>query len=379
MNDADIKTLFNNFLETSLDVKEGQNLWLHTRGYGAESTIEIVKDVLASKGVKTHFFDNSDAAVREVMAVADQSGNRKGYLETMGDRNLRKMKEMDAFLAIGGVRPSNVIAPPVEDLNDFHSLVVEKASMYRVKQLPWLVATAPTEHFARACGMTGKDFDGYYLNACMAVTPTMEDRVEPLYDLLLNGKNVQIKGKDTDIEFSIDGIGAKKCIGYRNRPDGECYTAPVKDSVNGEILYTKSTYAGTDFPWIKLSCEQGRIVSAESDGDALTVKLNDILNQDDGARYFGEFAIAFNPIVDVPVGNILFDEKIKGSFHLTPGTCYTDFADNGNTSVVHWDMVQIQRSDHGGGTIVIDDELIRKDGLFVPKRLRGLNPENLVL
>jgi aminopeptidase len=107
-----------------------------------------------------------------------------------------------------------------------------------------------------------------------------------------------------------------------------------------------------------------------------TSRLNAILDSDEGARYIGEFALGFNPYIREPMRDILFDEKIAGSFHFTPGQAY-ERADNGNRSQVHWDLVSIQRPDYGGGEIYFDEKLIRKDGLFIPEELQSLNPESL--
>ena len=118
------------------------------------------------------------------------------------------------------------------------------------------------------------------------------------------------------------------------------------------------------------------------DGKIVDIKANDtkkataIFDTDEGARYVGEFAIGVNPYVTQAIGDILFDEKISGSIHFTPGACYDD-ADNGNVSAVHWDLVLVQTKEHGGGEIYFDDVLIRKDGRFVLKELECLNPENL--
>ena len=185
---------------------------------------------------------------------------------------------------------------------------------------------------------------------------------------------VQIKGPGTDLCFSIKDIGVLHCSGTHNIPDGECYTAPVRDSVEGTIQYnTASIYQGIPFNNVKFSFKSGKIVEASANN---TAKLNELLDTDEGARYIGEFALGFNPYITDPMLDILFDEKIAGSMHFTPGNAYDD-ADNGNRSSVHWDLVLIQTPEFGGGEIYFDGNLIRKDGLFMITELQGLNPENL--
>ena len=182
---------------------------------------------------------------------------------------------------------------------------------------------------------------------------------------------VRIVGPNTDITFSIKGLPAIPCCGTCNIPDGEIYTAPVKNSVNGYITYnTPSPYQGNIYEDVHLEFENGKIVncSAKENTDGL-IKIFDT---DEGSRYVGEFSFGLNPLILNPIGDILYDEKIKGSIHFTPGTCYKD-CDNGNVSSVHWDLVLIQRKEFGGGEIYFDDVLIRKDGKFVLEQLKDLN------
>jgi aminopeptidase len=122
-----------------------------------------------------------------------------------------------------------------------------------------------------------------------------------------------------------------------------------------------------------LTFKNGKVVEASGNNPR---RINEILDTDEGARYIGEFALGFNPYILQPMRDILFDEKIAGSFHFTPGQAY-EKADNGNRSQAHWDLVAIQRPEYGGGEIYFDDQLVRKDGLFVRKELTALNPEYL--
>ncbi len=202
----------------------------------------------------------------------------------------------------------------------------------------------------------------------------MKEALQPLTARMNRTDRVRIAGPGTDLSFSIKDIPAVGCSGEHNIPDGECYTSPVLDSVEGQIAFnTPTIYRGTRFSDIVLTFKKGKIVEATADRPT---ELSAILDSDDGARFIGEFAIGFNPYVTNPMLDILFDEKIAGSFHFTPGQAYKS-ADNGNRSAVHWDMVAIQTPDFGGGEIWFDDELVRRDGRFVVEDLNGLNPENL--
>ncbi|MEE2728045.1 MAG: aminopeptidase, partial [Candidatus Latescibacterota bacterium] len=238
----------------------------------------------------------------------------------------------------------------------------------------WVVLRWPSSSMAQQARMSTEAFEEFYFDVCTLDYGKMAEAQKPLADLMRSTDRVHITGPQTDLRFSIAGIPVIECSGECNIPDGECFTAPVRDSVEGEIGFNASTlYRGTVFEKIHLRFEQGRIVEVQSNEDE---RLNKVLDADEGARYIGEFAIGFNPYITHPMLDILFDEKIAGSFHFTPGQAY-EKADNGNRSAIHWDMVMIQTPEFGGGEIFFDDVLVRKDGRFVLPELEALNPENL--
>jgi aminopeptidase len=198
--------------------------------------------------------------------------------------------------------------------------------------------------------------------------------MDPLKELMEKTDQVHILGPGTDLTFSIKGMSAIKCDGHVNIPDGEIFSAPLRESVNGRISYnTPSLYQGFTYENIVLEFKDGKIVKASSSD---TARIEAVFNTDEGARYIGEFALGVNPYIQKPMKDTLFDEKIDGSFHFTPGVCY-DECNNGNKSAIHWDLVCIQRPDYGGGEIYFDKTLVRKDGRFVLSELEVLNPENL--
>jgi len=246
---------------------------------------------------------------------------------------------------------------------------------YRVNKTKWVILRWPTPAMAQQAMMSTESFEDFFFRVCTQDYSRMVKGMQSLETLMANTDQVHLKGPDTDLRFSIKGIGAVACGGSHNIPDGEVFSCPVKDSVEGEITYNAPTiYQGVSFDRIHLKFEKGKIVHADGSN---AERLNEILDSDAGARYIGEFAIGFNPHILEPMRDILFDEKIAGSFHFTPGQAYEE-ADNGNRSQVHWDMVQIQRPEYGGGEIWFDGELIRKDGLFVKEALKTLNPDYLL-
>lgn len=241
----------------------------------------------------------------------------------------------------------------------------------RVNEKKWVLLNYPSKVDAQKAKMAYDEFANFSFNAMCYDYDAMSKDLKPLKELMEKTDKVRLTGNGTDITFSIKGIPAIPCTGEANIPDGECYTAPVKDSINGVIKYnTPSPYRGNVFHGVTLTFKDGKIIEATCDED--NKALNEIFDTDEGARYVGEFSIGTNPMIKYPMGDILFDEKIIGSIHFTPGACYND-AYNGNSSAIHWDMVLIQREDFGGGNIYFDDKLIRENGVFVVEELKHLN------
>ncbi len=288
---------------------------------------------------------------------------------------LMRMQKMDAYIALRGsdniFESSDVPAAKVQLVSRLMKPVLD----HRVGKTKWVVLRWPTPAMAQQAAMSTEAFEDFYFRVCTLDYGRMTAGMKALKELMEKTDRVQITGPGTDLSFSIKGIGAVPCGGLRNIPDGEVFSCPVRDSVEGVVQYNAPTvYLGTSFDNIRLAFKRGKIVEATSSN---TKRLNEILDSDEGARYVGEFALGFNPHILEPMRDILFDEKIAGSFHFTPGQAY-DECGNGNKSQVHWDMVCIQRPEYGGGEIRFDGKVIRKDGLFVPKALHKLNPEFLL-
>jgi len=277
---------------------------------------------------------------------------------------------------IGGAHNTSEMSDVPEDRVSLYTrLVVRPVHLdYRVNHTKWVVLRYPTPSMAQLANMSTEQFEDFFYRVCTFDYGRMTAAMTPLAERMRRTDRVHIKGPGTDLRFSIKDIGVVPCEGRRNLPDGECFTAPVRDSVEGTIAYnTPSLYLGTTYDQLQFTFEGGRIVRATGTPQA---KLDALFDTDEGARYIGEFSLGFNPFVLHPMKDTLFDEKIAGSLHFTPGQAYT-IADNGNRSQIHWDLVLIQRPEYGGGEIWFDGELVRKDGRFVVPELEGLNPERL--
>lgn len=363
------KKLADLLINYSCELKPGEKILIDYEGAECKPLIkELIRDAYAA-GAKPFVNIVDNEINREILMHCDeeQVKFKNHYL-------LEQMKGMDAYIAVrGGANASELADVPSEKMN-LHNKCTSELLDYRVNETKWCILRYPNAAMAQLAGTSQEAFSEFFYNVCTLDYEKMSKAMDPLVELLNKSDKVHIIGPDTDLTFSIKGIGAVKCDGKMNIPDGEVYTAPVKDSMNGYITYnTVSQEEGFTFDNIRFEIKNGKIVNATANN---TERINQLLDTDEGARYFGEFAFGVNPYVLHPMKDTLFDEKICGSFHLTPGMCYED-APNGNKSAVHWDLVMIQRPEYGGGEIWIDDVLIRKDGLFVIPELEGLNPENL--
>jgi aminopeptidase len=297
-------------------------------------------------------------------------------LETACEVELARMKKMDAYVALRGSHNISETSDVPEDKMKLAAAKMRPVLDYRINQTRWVVLRWPTPGMAQQAQMSTEAFEDFYFRVCTLDYARMIPGMKALKSLMDRTDRVEIKGPGTDLRFSIKGIGAVTCGGERNIPDGEVFSCPVKESVEGHVTFNAPTiYQGTAFDQVRFEFSAGKIVRATAAQQ--TKKLNEILDSDAGARYIGEFSLGFNPHILQPMRDILFDEKIAGSFHFTPGQAY-EIGGNGNKSQIHWDLVSIQRKDYGGGEVWFDGKLIRRDGLFVPPVLQKLNPAHLL-
>jgi aminopeptidase len=314
----------------------------------------------------------SNAVLRSQLLHATEA-----QLALQGAIEMFQMERVQAYVGIRAAANSVELSDvPGDRMELYQRLVGQPVHLdRRVNHTRWVVLRYPNAAMAQMANMSTEQFEDYYFRVCTMDYRRMAEAMVPLKQRMERTDRVRVKGPGTDLEFSIRDIPAVPCEGRRNLPDGECYTAPVRDSVRGTIAYnTPSLYLGTGYEGITLTFEGGRIVRATGTPQA---RLDEVLASDEGARFVGEFSLGFNPWITRPMRDTLFDEKIAGSLHFTPGQAYTQ-ADNGNRSRVHWDLVLIQTPEYGGGEVWFDGELVRKDGRFVTPELEGLNPERLM-
>lgn len=368
MTDPRYTKLASLLINYSCNLKKGENVLIDVMDIPDEFTVELVRAVRKAKA--TPLVDVRHSRItRELLR-----GTSETHARLTRDLEMTRMKKMQAYIALRGSHNATESSDVPSALLQMYSKTLRPVQNYRVNKTKWVVLRWPTPSMAQAAGMSTEAFEDLFFSVCTLDYAKMSRAMKPLEKRMKKADKIHLKSPGTDLRFSIKGIGAKMCGGDRNIPDGEVFSCPVRDSVNGVIQFnTPTLYAGTKFENVRLEFEKGKVINATSNN---TKRLNEILDTDAGARYVGEFSLGFNPYILNPMCDILFDEKIAGSLHFTPGQAY-DECDNGNRSAVHWDMVLIQRPEYGGGEVWFDGELIRKNGRFLPKDLQGLNPEKL--
>lgn len=370
MKDPRIDTLAKNLVRHSIGARAGEKVLIQANNMAPELVRALVREVYAVGAYP--FVSLKDKTVeREILL-----GTTEEQMKVRAEIERYEMSKMDCF--IGFTAPQNLnawIDVPQEKMEIYSKVYYHPVHLQqRLNHTRWVVLRSPTPAMAQLAGMSEEAFEDFFYNVCTLDYDKMSKAMDALVKLMAKTDKVHIVSPGTDLTFSIKGLPQIKCDGKMNIPDGEVYTAPVKNSVNGTISYnTQSLEQGFLYENIQFTFKDGKIVDAKAND---TQRINQHLDTDEGSRYVGEFAIGVNPYILNPMKETLFDEKIAGSVHFTPGNAYAD-CDNGNRSAIHWDLVLIQRPEYGGGEIYFDDVLVRKDGLFVLPELECLNPENL--
>ncbi|NLD59008.1 MAG: aminopeptidase [Clostridiales bacterium] len=371
MRDARIDRLAETLVHFSTEVKPGENVLIQSVNGNRELVKALIGEVYRAGGRPYVWLFDTEVERALMMGCTEEQLNLRAEADAF------MMRKMQVYIGVSAVMNRAEQADVPAGKQTLHSVKYLEPvhGLIRVPKTRWVVLRFPTRAMAQMANMSTEAFEDFYFDVCNMDYSRMDAAMTPLVEWMNRTDRVRIAGPGTDLTFSIKGIGAIKCSGRMNIPDGEVYTAPVRDSVNGVIRYnTPSTHDGFSFENVELTFRDGKIVEVRAND---TKRANHIFDQDEGARYVGEFAIGVNPHITKAMNNILFDEKIMGSFHFTPGACY-DECDNGNRSALHWDLVCIQTPEYGGGEMWFDDVLVRKDGRFVPKEIEGLNPENLI-
>ena len=370
MLDPRIQELARVLIQHSVGVQPGDKVFLEAFDIPAEATACVVRAIAEAGGLPV-VETRQNSVLRELYRNASEE-----QMRLIGELEQSRMQQMDGYIGLrGGFNVTELSDVPAEKMALYQRHWWKPVhSEVRCSHTRWVVLRWPTPSMAQLAGMSTEAFEDFYFRVCCFDYARLDRAVKPLKERLLRTREIRLVGPGTDLTMNKGEINVIPCTGRRNVPDGECFTAPIRDQVNGTISFnTVTVYQGKTFENVRLTLKNGKIVEATASD---TAALNEILDSDEGARYIGEFSLGFHPHILHPMRDTLFDEKIAGSIHFTPGNAY-EIADNGNRSEVHWDMVLIQRPEYGGGEIYFDGELVRKDGLFVVEELAGLNPDRL--
>lgn len=361
-----IKRLADVIVSHSIKVKDGENVKITCETMEPMPLVKELVSLIGERGgnVSVSFFD----PMLNAMINKDTTNSK---IELLKEMEKFEVEKFDSFIRIYCNQGDYIETIVPEDVTVKIGAALKEYRDIRVNERKWVLLNYPSIIDSNKAKMNYDEFSNFSFDAMCYDYSMMSEDLKPLKELMEKTDKVRITGDGTDISFSIKDIPVIPCTGECNIPDGEIYTAPVRESVNGVIRYnTPSPYRGNVYNNVTLTFKDGKIIDAKADNDV--DKLNMIFDTDEGARYVGEFSIGVNPMIKYPMGDILFDEKIIGSIHFTPGAAYKD-AYNGNSSAIHWDMVLIQREDYGGGNIYFDDVLIRENGVFVLDSLKHLN------
>jgi aminopeptidase len=368
MSDPRIDRLAEILIDHSCELKRGENVLIEAYDVPNPEIVCRLVELAAKRGANPLVTLKSNAVLRLLYKTGT-----KANIALAGEFERARMEKMQAYIGIRGAANSSQFSDvPIEQMGLYQEHWWHPVhSKVRVPKTKWVVLRWPTDAFAQAADMSTEKFTDFYFDVCTTDYAQMARDQEPLVKRMDAADQVRLVAPGTDLTFSIRGMPVRPCHGQRNIPDGEVFTAPIKDSLSGTIRYNAaSRYQGTVFQSVEFEFKKGKIVQAKCANDS--AKLNQVLDADEGARYIGEWSIGCNNHIRRPMLDTLFDEKIGGSIHLTPGNAY-DECDNGNRSRVHWDLVLIQTPEYGGGELWFDGELVRKDGRFVPKDLQPLN------
>ncbi|NQV24492.1 MAG: aminopeptidase [Rhodopirellula sp.] len=369
MLDPRIRKLAELLIDHSTQLQPGEKVLIEAFDLPDPSLVCCLVEIAHARGGIAVVNWKSNAIARSLL----QHGSETSFA-LQGNLEAHTMEQMDAYIGIRGTANSNELSDvPSAQMQLYQEHCWHKVHhALRVPNTKWVVLRYPTASMAQSAEKSTEQFEDFYFKVCTADYPKLAENQKPLQRRMEAARQVRIVAPDTDLTFSIEGIPVVPSHGRRNIPDGEMFTSPVRDSVNGTITYnTKTLNQGVVFDRIRFEFNDGKIVNAEC-ANGQNRRLNEILDTDEGARYIGEWSLGLNNEINEPMLDTLFDEKIGGSLHLTPGNAYTT-ADNGNRSKVHWDIVLIQTKAYGGGEVWFDDELLRKDGFFIPADLQPLN------
>ena len=264
----------------STKIKKGDRALLDMIDVPDEFSVELVRAVRAAGGIPFVEVRHTRVSRELLFDITEPQANE------ICDIEMFRMKKMQAYIAIRGSANATENADVPGDRMQLYSRIIRPVQDYRVNKTRWCVLRWPTPSMAQAASMSTEAFENLYFDVCTMDYAKMARAMVPLEKRMKRADKVRLVAPGTDISFSIKGIGAKMCRGDRNIPDGEVFSCPVKNSVNGVIQFnTPTLYSGAKFENVRLELKDGKIISGTANN---TKRLNEILDTDAGARYIGE-------------------------------------------------------------------------------------------
>ncbi|MDM5335848.1 aminopeptidase [Fictibacillus enclensis] len=356
----------NTIIHQSLTLNAGETVYVDIVGeVSQEFTDRLATAILKIKA--TPIFHFSPITLLKTQLIHGDAQ----FFDNLIQNELPLLKQVDAYMSIRADQNIYELQDVPAQKQELYTKHYALPKQMEIMEKKWLILKYPTEALAQLAHLSIDQFKRAFFKASSVNFKPLEPGIKSLQKRLATTKNVRVLSPHTDLTFSIHNMPSFVCTGTYNLPDGEIFTAPLLYSANGCITFNvPSSLLGTTYEHVKLQFENGRIVKATCSQQE---QFNLLLQTDNGASYLGEFGIGFNPEILHPFGNPLFDEKMAGSIHLAIGQPY-EMSDNGNKSNIHLDLILCQIEEYGGGELYFDDELIRKNGYFVPDHLHSLNP-----
>jgi len=365
MSDPRAEKLAQVLVNYSIGVKPGDRVLVQGGTVAAPLLKAVVKEILLAGG-----FPLTIAQVPDISRLAYEYGSdeqlqhipepMKVVFETYD--SVISLMSAENTKAMSGIPPEKMALVSQAQSSLFGTMMKRTAE----GSFRWVGTLYPTNAYAQDAEMSLDEYADFVYGACL---PDMDDPVgywrgveakqQKIVDWLNPKNTIRVEAPGVDLRMSIEGRTFVNCCGERNMPDGEVFTGPVEDSVEGHVRFSyPTTYQGRKLEGVELRFEKGKVVEASAEkGEDFLLKT---IDTDKGSRYVGEFAIGTNKGITRATGNTLFDEKINGSFHMALGRGMPETGSK-NESGIHWDMVC---SLVDGGKIWADDELFYENGKF---------------
>jgi aminopeptidase len=363
MADPRVETLARILVDYSVEVRPNHLVWITGGSAGAPLILAVYQKVL-ERGA--HPFLEVEPEETEELFYAYASDAQLDYMPPF---TMEIVEQIDANIGIWtdvNTRQLTNTAPAKQARRSvarrpFSDRFLERATK---KELRWVGTLYPSQAYAQDAEMSLREFEDFVYGACLVHEPDpikawkkISKEQQRIVDWLNKARKIHVLGPDTDLKLEVKGRTWINCDGHENFPDGEIFTGPIEDSVNGHIRYSFPACAyGREVEDVRLQFKDGKVVKATAaKNEQFLLKM---LKSDKGARYVGEFALGTNYGIQRFTKNILFDEKIGGTIHLALGKGFPESGSK-NKSAIHWDMVCDLRK---GGEVHVDGTLFLKDG-----------------